>query len=60
MMSVFIGRGRDVTQLGEYMQDALQGKSKVVFIVGEAGIGKTRYLDAHNAAMPSQQTSSDF
>ena len=65
MMSVFIGRERDVMQLGEYMQDALQGKGKVVFIVGEAGIGKTRlieefkaqHLDAHNAAMQSQQTS---
>ena len=64
-MSVFIGRERDVTQLGEYLRDALQGKGKVVFIVGEAGIGKTRLieefktrsLDAHNAAMQSQKTS---
>ena len=49
MMSVFIGRERDVTQLGEYMQDALQGKGKVVFIVGEAGIGKTRLIEEFKA-----------
>ena len=49
MMSVFIGRERDVTQLGEYLRDALQGKGKVVFIVGEAGIGKTRLIEEFKA-----------
>ncbi|GAK58966.1 hypothetical protein B2_20216 [Candidatus Vecturithrix granuli] len=64
-MSTFIGREQDLTALHGYLQDALHGKGKVVFIIGEAGIGKTRlieefkaqHLDAHNAAMQSQKTS---
>ena len=48
-MSAFIGRDQDLQKLGACLQDALQGKGKVVFIVGEAGIGKTRLIEEFKA-----------
>lgn len=57
-MATFIGREQDLETVGRYFQEAAQGKGSVVFITGEAGIGKTtfinefkaRYVDAQNAA----------
>jgi predicted ATPase len=48
-MSTFIGREQDLTALHGYLQNALQGKGKVVFIIGEAGIGKTRLIEEFKA-----------
>jgi len=39
---VFVGREREVTQLRTGVDDALSGKGRVLLLVGEPGIGKTR------------------
>ena len=57
-MAAFVGREQDLETVDRYFQEAAQGKGSVVFITGEAGIGKTtfinefkaRYVDAQNAA----------
>ena len=63
-MAAFVGREQDLETVGRYFQDAAQGKGSVVFITGEAGIGKTtfinefkaRYVDAQNAASKNKKT----
>jgi DNA-binding winged helix-turn-helix (wHTH) protein/tetratricopeptide (TPR) repeat protein len=42
--SPFIGRKQDLDQLMHFLREALTGTSRVVFIQGEVGIGKTRLL----------------
>ena len=54
----FVGREQDLETVGRSFQEATQGKGSVVFITGEAGIGKTTFInefkarsvDARNAA----------
>ena len=41
---VFVGRERELEQLREAMDNALNGRGSVVMLVGEPGIGKTRTL----------------
>src|SRR5262249_22930581 len=41
-----VGREAELTQLQTLFETALQGKRQVVFVTGEAGIGKTRLVDA--------------
>jgi len=40
----FVGRRQEVEQLAQWLNDAVTGRPCVVLIQGEAGIGKTRFL----------------
>ncbi|MFD9594870.1 AAA family ATPase [Kitasatospora sp. NPDC059973] len=42
---VFVGRGTEITGLGEALRRAGEGKPQTVLIGGEAGVGKTRLLE---------------
>ena len=44
--SLLVGREAELTQLQNVFETALQGERKVVFVTGEAGIGKTTLVDA--------------
>jgi DNA-binding winged helix-turn-helix (wHTH) protein len=49
-----VGREDALTQLNEALSKALQGQRQIVFVTGEAGIGKTMLVDAfHQAAAGS-------
>ena len=39
---VFVGRQREMGELGAVLEDALAGRGRLVMLVGEPGIGKTR------------------
>ncbi|HSF01930.1 MAG TPA: sigma 54-interacting transcriptional regulator [Solirubrobacterales bacterium] len=41
----FVGRSREVAQLGDLLESVRDGRGQVVSIVGEPGIGKSRLLD---------------
>ncbi len=45
LSSRFVGREREMDTLKSLYEGVLQGKGKVVLIVGEAGIGKSRLLN---------------
>ena len=45
----FVGREQDLETVGRSFQEATQGKGSVVFITGEAGIGKTTFINAFKA-----------
>ncbi len=40
----YVGREREFTQLTEVWEEAKSGKCRVAFVVGEAGIGKSRFV----------------
>jgi DNA-binding winged helix-turn-helix (wHTH) protein/tetratricopeptide (TPR) repeat protein len=40
-----VGRQAGLTELDEYLQKALGGERQVVFVTGEAGVGKTTFVD---------------
>ena len=40
--SVFVGRQREMALLQAALEEALSGKGRLVMLVGEPGIGKTR------------------
>ena len=40
--SVFVGRQREMAELTSALNDALSGQGRLVMLVGEPGIGKTR------------------
>src|SRR5215470_572939 len=42
----FVAREAEVRQLHQWLEAALRGERQVVFITGEAGIGKTTLVDA--------------
>ena len=42
---VFVGRGREVAELVGALEDALAGHGRLVLLVGEPGIGKSRLAD---------------
>jgi predicted ATPase len=44
--SPFVGRHAELAQLHEALEQALRGERQVVFVTGEAGIGKTAVVDA--------------
>lgn len=44
--SVVVGREAELTQLQNVFEKALRGERQVVFVTGEAGIGKTTLVDA--------------
>lgn len=41
----FVGRESEVGQIGEVLQDAFGGRSALVLLAGEAGVGKTRLVE---------------
>jgi serine/threonine protein kinase/tetratricopeptide (TPR) repeat protein len=41
----FVGRGPELEKLEEYLQQAIDGTGRLVFITGEPGIGKTSLSD---------------
>ncbi len=43
--AAFVGRDRELGQLQAYIKNAIAGEGEVVFIEGEAGIGKTRLVE---------------
>ena len=47
----FVSRQRELSQLDGYLDSALAGKGQVVFVTGEAGLGKTALIQefAHRA-----------
>ena len=44
--SVMVGRETELAQLQEWYERALAGERKVIFVTGEAGIGKTTLVEA--------------
>ncbi|MGQ9582853.1 MAG: ATP-binding protein [Thermoplasmatota archaeon] len=40
-----VGRGTELTFLQRLLDEAIQGKGRVVFLSGEAGVGKTRLVE---------------
>ena len=65
-VSSLVGRETELTQLHEYLTKALRGERQLVFVTGEAGIGKTTLIDAFRRRLeigdlrlaPSPQASS--
>lgn len=46
LASSFVGREAELAQLHEWLAKALSGERQIVFVTGEAGIGKTTLLEA--------------
>jgi tetratricopeptide (TPR) repeat protein len=42
--SEFVGRTTEFAQITEHLKEAEEGRGRLVFVVGEAGIGKTRLI----------------
>jgi len=42
----FVGREAELTQMQQWLREALQGKRQIGFIAGETGIGKTALVNA--------------
>jgi DNA-binding winged helix-turn-helix (wHTH) protein/tetratricopeptide (TPR) repeat protein len=51
-MPIFVGREADVAQLRSWLAHAASGVRQVVFVTGEAGIGKTALVDAFVGDLP--------
>jgi len=47
----FVGRTQALLRLGQRLEDVRHGSRRVVFVTGEAGIGKTALVDAFAAGM---------
>ena len=45
-LSPFVGRERELAQLDEFLEMALAGHGRVVFVTGDAGSGKTALVNA--------------
>ena len=43
--SRFVGRDREFEEITEHLQECMKGQGRLVFVTGEAGIGKTRLLN---------------
>ena len=41
----FVGRESELKQIGKVLQDAFRGRSALVLLAGEAGVGKTRLVE---------------
>ena len=48
---LLVGREAEVQALRQWLEQALQGQRQVVFVTGEAGIGKTTMVDAFLGTM---------
>jgi DNA-binding winged helix-turn-helix (wHTH) protein/predicted ATPase len=51
-----VGRERALTRMRSWLQKALAGNRQVVFVTGEAGIGKTSMVDAFARNLASDRT----
>jgi len=56
--SLFVGRDRELEWLNQKLDDALHNKGGIVFVTGEAGIGKSALL--HSMASRATETVSDL
>ena len=43
-LTTFVGRQQELSMLGGYFEQAKRGQGRVIFVSGEAGIGKSRLL----------------
>jgi predicted ATPase len=43
---IMVGRASDLAQLQDWYSEVLQGQRRIIFVVGEAGIGKTTIVQA--------------
>jgi DNA-binding winged helix-turn-helix (wHTH) protein len=50
-----VGRERELAQLGEYFARANGGKRQIVFVTGEAGIGKTTVVESFLSSLASEE-----
>jgi len=53
--SAMVGRDREIDQLTEILEDIQQGQGRIVTIMGEAGIGKTRLIQEIKGAFLSEE-----
>jgi predicted ATPase/DNA-binding winged helix-turn-helix (wHTH) protein len=53
--AVLVNREGELARLQQWFQDAYHGQRRVVFVTGEAGIGKTTLVDAFLAQLATQQ-----
>lgn len=49
-----VGRERELAELDSYLQRALKGQRQIVFVTGEAGIGKSTLIDAFEQRLSGQ------
>jgi DNA-binding winged helix-turn-helix (wHTH) protein/predicted ATPase len=57
-MDPLVGRDVEITRLHEHLARAAGGERQFVFVTGEAGIGKTRVVDAFLAGVAETRTAS--
>jgi DNA-binding winged helix-turn-helix (wHTH) protein/tetratricopeptide (TPR) repeat protein len=53
---VLVGREAELAQLHRHLEKAALGERQLVFITGEAGIGKTTVIDTFLACLTTEQT----
>jgi DNA-binding winged helix-turn-helix (wHTH) protein/tetratricopeptide (TPR) repeat protein len=53
---ILVGREADLSQLHQWLAKALNGKRQIVFVTGEAGIGKTSLVEAFLSGIGQQAT----
>jgi len=49
----FLGRSRELAQIGRVVERALNGSFELILVAGEAGMGKTRLLDEFASRHPA-------
>jgi DNA-binding winged helix-turn-helix (wHTH) protein len=52
--SLVVGRETDLAQLHNWLEKALNGERQIVFVTGEAGIGKTTVVEAFLSGIKEQ------
>jgi predicted ATPase len=52
--SRFVGRDREFEEIKSYLDESMKGKGRLLFVIGEAGIGKSRLLDEFAAHAEAQ------
>jgi predicted ATPase len=52
-----VGRERELLQLDGWVNEALAGSRQIVFITGEAGLGKTAFIDQFAHRLPPNRVS---
>ncbi len=54
--SILVGRDSELARMREWLDKALKGTRQIVFVTGEAGIGKTTLVEAFLAGIGQQGT----
>ncbi|MGH7703970.1 MAG: AAA family ATPase, partial [Gemmatimonadales bacterium] len=57
---LLVGRETEITRLREWLDRALGGERQMVFVTGEAGIGKTALVDAFLARIAEENHQAEF